>query len=102
MFNILSNPSGFEDIESTFLATRMAAKFLTDVHRLGPFVCADSSGIAARWERWLRAFELFANGKGITNNGQKKASYFTQPDGRARYFLYITGGNRVRIPSLKQ
>jgi hypothetical protein len=29
--------------------------------------------IAARWERWLRAFELFAEGKGITNHGQKKA-----------------------------
>ena len=51
----------------------MAAKLLTDVHGLGPFDCSDSSGIAARWERWLRAFELFAEGKGITNHGQKKA-----------------------------
>ena len=40
---------------------------------LGPFDCSDSSGIAARWERWLRAFELFAEGEGITNHGQKKA-----------------------------
>ena len=51
----------------------MAAKLLTDIHGLGPFDCSDSSGIAARWERWLRAFELFAEGKGITNHGQKKA-----------------------------
>ena len=51
----------------------MAAKLLTDVHGLGPFDCSDSSGIAARLERWLRAFELFAEGKGITNHGQKKA-----------------------------
>ena len=40
---------------------------------LGPFDCSDSSGIAARWERGLRAFELFAEGKGITNHGKKKA-----------------------------
>ena len=37
------------------------------------FDCADSSGIAARWERWLRALELFVEGKGITNHNQKKA-----------------------------
>jgi hypothetical protein len=51
----------------------MAAKLSTGVHGLGPFDCSDSSGIAAKWERWLRAFELF--GKGITNHGQKKALF---------------------------
>ena len=51
----------------------MAARYLTDVQSLEAFDCTDSSGIAARWERWLRAFELFVEGKGITNHGQKKA-----------------------------
>ena len=51
----------------------MAARYLTDVQLLEALYCTDSSGIAARWERWLRAFELFVEGKGITNHGQKKA-----------------------------
>ena len=51
----------------------MAARYLTDVQSLEAFDCADSSGIAARWERWLRSFELFVEGKGITNHNQKKA-----------------------------
>ena len=51
----------------------MAARYLTDVQSLEAFDCTDSSGIAARWERWLRAFELFVEGKGITSHGQKKA-----------------------------
>ena len=51
----------------------MTARYLTDVQSLEAFDCADSSGIAARWERWLRAFELFVEGKGITNHNQKKA-----------------------------
>ena len=51
----------------------MAARYLTDVQSLEAFDCADSSGIAARWERWLRPFELFVEGKGITNHNQKKA-----------------------------
>ena len=60
-------------IKHYILATRVAARYLTDVQSLEAFNCADSSGIAARWKRWLRAFELFVVGKGITNHSQKKA-----------------------------
>lgn len=51
----------------------MASKYLSDLNSLGPFDCSDSSGIAARWERWLRSFELFVTGKGVKDNNQKKA-----------------------------
>ena len=41
--------------------------------RLKPFDCSETAGISARWERWLRASELFATGKGVKNVDQKKA-----------------------------
>ena len=37
--------------------------------------CTDTAGIAALWKRWVRAFELFAVGKGVTNDDQKKALF---------------------------
>ena len=40
---------------------------------LAPFDCSDTAGISARWERRLRAFELFADGKGVEHAEQKKA-----------------------------
>ena len=49
------------------------ARLLSDLSGLESFDCTDSAGISARWERWLRAFELFAAGKGVTNVEQKKA-----------------------------
>ena len=51
----------------------MASVYLSDTHGLKPFDCTDTAGISARWERWLRAFELFAVGKGVKNVDQKKA-----------------------------
>ena len=51
----------------------MSSVFLRDVGGLAPFDCSDTAGISARWERWLRAFELFADGKGIKHADQKKA-----------------------------
>ena len=43
----------------------MSSVFLRDVGGLAPFDCSDTAGISTRWERWLRAFELFAEGKGV-------------------------------------
>ena len=51
----------------------MATVSLTEIQGLGHFDYTKSSGIASRWERWLRAFELFAARKGVTNPAQKKA-----------------------------
>ena len=43
----------------------MASVYLSNAHGLKPFVCPETAGISAPWERWLRAFELFATGKGV-------------------------------------
>ena len=51
----------------------MSSVFLRDVGGLAPFDCSDTAGMSARWERWLRAFELFADGKGVKHADQKKA-----------------------------
>ena len=51
----------------------MASVYLSDAQGLKPFDCSETAGISARWERWLRAFELFATGKGVKNIDQKKA-----------------------------
>ncbi|KAL9986226.1 hypothetical protein ACROYT_G000337 [Oculina patagonica] len=51
----------------------MASVFLSDTQGLKPFDCTETAGISARWERWLRAFELYAAGKGVKNVDQKKA-----------------------------
>ena len=47
--------------------------FSRDVVGLAPFHCSDTAGVSARWERWLRAFELFADEKGVEHANQKKA-----------------------------
>ena len=51
----------------------MASVYLSDAQGLKPFDCSETAGISARWERWLRAFELFATGKAVKNIDQKKA-----------------------------
>ena len=51
----------------------MASVYLSNAQGLKPFDCSETAGISARWERWLRAFELFATGKGVKNVYQKKA-----------------------------
>ena len=45
----------------------MASVYLSDAHGLKLFDCSETAGISARWETWLRAFELFATGKGVKN-----------------------------------
>ena len=50
----------------------MSSVFFRDVGGLAPFDCSDTTGISARWKRWLQAFELFAGGKGVKNADQKK------------------------------
>ena len=51
----------------------MSSVYLSDTQFLKPFDCPETAGISARWERWLRAFELFAKGRGVQNVNQKKA-----------------------------
>ena len=51
----------------------MASVYLSDAQGLKPFDCSETAGISARWERWPRAFELFATEKGVKNVDQKKA-----------------------------
>ena len=51
----------------------MSSIYLGDTWFLKPFDCPETAGISARWERWLRAFELFAKGRGVQNVNQKKA-----------------------------
>lgn len=50
-----------------------AAVPITDITPVQPFDCGDTTGIAARWKRWLRAFDLYADGKGIMDKNQRKA-----------------------------
>ena len=51
----------------------MATATVTDIKPVQSFDCGDTTGIAARWKSWLRAFELYADGKGITGVNQKRA-----------------------------
>ena len=51
----------------------MMAVALTDVVKIRPFEMAKTSSVAARQKRWLRALELYTDGKGITEAAQKKA-----------------------------
>ena len=46
---------------------------MVDVSPIGAFDCSNQTGVAARWKRWIRAFELYCDGKGVANAGQKKA-----------------------------
>ena len=52
------------------MATRMLEG---DIQGLQPFSCEETSNIGTRWKRWLRSFELYAGGKGVTNAEQKKS-----------------------------
>ncbi|KAK6192673.1 hypothetical protein SNE40_004107 [Patella caerulea] len=86
---------------------------LDNVGELPIFDCLESAGLAARWKRWLRAFELFVVGKGVTDPGQKKALllhragmnlqdiYFTLPEVQGEGDVYaktVRTLNRHFIP----
>ncbi|CAG2215581.1 unnamed protein product [Mytilus edulis] len=51
----------------------MGSVLLPDVSGIQNFDISDSTGLSARWKRWLRAFQLFAAGKGVTDVDQKYA-----------------------------
>ena len=51
----------------------MMAMALTDIVTIPLLETAETLSIAARWKRWMRALELFADGKGIIDAAQKKA-----------------------------
>ena len=44
-----------------------------DVKALPTFDCLDTQNIGPRWKRWLRAFELYVDGKGIADAAQRRA-----------------------------
>ena len=50
------------------------AKFLADLPKIPNFDSSgDTSNLGIRWTRWLRSFELYVEGQGVTDAGQKKA-----------------------------
>ncbi|KAK3097548.1 hypothetical protein FSP39_010680 [Pinctada imbricata] len=52
----------------------MATAITTDLGGLPQFDCkGEVSNIGTKWKRWIRAFELFVTGKGVTDADQKKA-----------------------------
>ena len=67
---------------------------LHDIQSVQPFESKDTSGINARSKRWIRAFELYAEGKGVADPDQKKSLllhsaeldvqnvFFTLPNGK--------------------
>lgn len=71
----------------------MAGVLMHDLHGLPHFDVSDVTGIASKWQRWRRAFELYATGKGIEGAAQAKALllhtagmdvqdiFFTLPEG---------------------
>jgi hypothetical protein len=71
----------------------MASVLLSDVSGIPNFNVSEATGIAERWKRWPRAFELYVAGKGVTDVDQKNALllhsagmdvqdvYYTLPDG---------------------
>ena len=59
------------------VAARMAKgnSFLTmpELGGLPAFDCNDAAGLSSRWEKWLCAFKLFAEGRWVTEAVQLKA-----------------------------
>ena len=46
---------------------------MNDIPSIGCFDIKDPTAIVARWKRWIRTFEIYADGKGIKNAVQQKA-----------------------------
>ena len=43
---------------------------------LPPFDCSgDPTSVGPRWKRWKKAFQFYIDGKGVQNNGQKRALF---------------------------
>ncbi|XP_048729723.2 uncharacterized protein K02A2.6-like [Ostrea edulis] len=51
----------------------MAGVLLPDLHGIPNFDISEATGLSERWKRWLRAFKLYAAGKGVTDPDQKQA-----------------------------
>ncbi len=52
----------------------MAAAVSMEIGGLNPFeISGERTSLGFRWAKWLRSFELYAGGKGVTNPEQKKA-----------------------------
>lgn len=46
---------------------------LTNIGLLQSFDCTDTTSLGPCWTRWVRAFDLYADGKGVKNVEQQKA-----------------------------
>ena len=77
---------------------RDSKRIFRHAQRLKPFDCSETAGISARWERWLRAFELFATGKGVKNVHQKKTLLLHTAGLNAQdIYLYIYNEDQIVI-----
>lgn len=45
---------------------------ISELGGISPFEVGDRSTLGFRWKRWIRSFELFAEGRGVTEAAQKK------------------------------
>ncbi|XP_033725232.1 uncharacterized protein K02A2.6-like [Pecten maximus] len=50
-----------------------ATSYLPELGGVGVFDCSDTAAIGPRWKRWLRAFDLYAGGRGVKDPAQKKS-----------------------------
>ena len=50
-----------------------SAVLMHDLQGLPNFDVSNVTGIASKWKRWRRAFELYATGKGIEDAAKAKA-----------------------------
>ena len=79
-----------------------ASVYLSDAQGLKPFYYSETAGISVRWERWLRAFELFSAGKVVRNVDPKKALLLIMPDWMCRIFISRCPKKEDRISIRKQ
>ena len=46
----------------------------------------DPHGLSQRWRKWKRLLKLYLTGKGVTNDAQKQALFYTGQQGGDNYF----------------
>ena len=54
----------------------------------------DPHGLSQRWRKWKRLFKLYLTGKGVTNDSQKRALFYTGQQGGDYYFRGHDEGTR--------
>ena len=76
---------------------------LHDIQSIQQFDSKDTSGINVRWKRWFRAFELYAEGKDVSDPDQKKSLLFTPRQWMCKmcFSHYQMGKLIMRMPKQK-